>query len=94
MDTEVELKLTIPPAAAHKVERLPWLLKLAKGPISRSDILSVYFDTKKLKLRKHGVTLRVRKDGSTRRQTIKGAAGAVGGLGRAAGAAGLLRHRG
>src|SRR5262249_39995375 len=59
MKNEVELKLTIPPASAHKAEGLPWLRKLAKGPIARSDISSTYFDTKKLKLRRHGVTLRV-----------------------------------
>src|SRR5262245_42145497 len=83
MKNEVELKLTIPPASAQKAERLPWLRKLAKGPISRSDISSTYFDTKKLKLRRHGVTLRVRKTGSKRIQTIKGTAGAADGLGRA-----------
>src|SRR5262245_51681142 len=83
MKNEVELKLTIPPTSAQKAERLPWLRKLAKGPISRSDISSTYFDTKKLKLRRHGVTLRVRKTGSKRIQTIKGTAGAADGLGRA-----------
>ena len=82
MKNEVELKLTIPPASAHKAEGLPWLRKLAKGPIARSDISSTYFDTKKLKLRRHGVTLRVRKAGSKRIQTIKGTPGAAGGLGR------------
>ena len=83
MNSEIELKLTIPPASAHQVERLPWLRKLAKSSVSRSDISSVYFDTKKFKLRRHGVMLRVRKAGSRRTQTIKGAAGAVEGLGRA-----------
>ena len=81
MKDEVELKLTVPPASAHKAERLPWLRKLAKGSISRSEISSTYFDTKKLKLRRHGVTLRVRKAGSKRIQTIKGD-GAGGGLAR------------
>src|SRR4051812_34272732 len=83
MSTELELKLTIPRASARKAEKLPWLRNLATGSVSRSDISSVYFDTDKFKLRKHGVTLRVRKTGSKRLQTIKGAVGGVGGLERA-----------
>jgi triphosphatase len=81
MTTETELKLTIPPGSARKTQRLPWLQKLAKDPIAREELSSTYFDTKKLKLLKHGVTLRVRKSGSKRVQTIKGLAGS--GLGRA-----------
>ena len=50
---------------------MPWLQKLASGNPRSSRIISVYFDTTKLKLREHDVTLRVRKDGARRLQTIK-----------------------
>src|SRR5262245_30824711 len=83
MSTEVELKLTVSPASARKAQHLPWLRNAAMGPISQSEISSVYFDTETLKLRRHGVTLRVRRTGSKHIQTIKGTAGVAGELGRA-----------
>jgi triphosphatase len=80
--TEVELKLAVSARALRHAERLPWLQRLATRPISRENLKSIYFDTKKLKLRKHGVSLRVRKMGSKRVQTIKGRDGAAAALGR------------
>lgn len=82
MKTELELKLAVPPRALHGAERLPWLRKLATGAVSRDSLDSIYFDTKKLKLRKHGVSLRVRKVGARRIQTIKGLDGAPAALAR------------
>jgi inorganic triphosphatase YgiF len=74
MATETELKLFAPPRVLQQAARLPWLKKLANGPISRSKLVSVYFDTPKFKLREHGLTLRIRKAGRRRLQTIKSAA--------------------
>ena len=82
MSREVELKFILSPAALRRAERLSWLRRLATDGITRSDIDSMYFDTDRSKLRRHGVTLRIRKAGSKRVQTIKGADGASAGLGR------------
>ena len=72
MSTEVELKLALPAAALRKAERLGWLRKLARAPVAHDDITSTYFDTKGRKLQRHGVTLRVRRNGAKHIQTIKG----------------------
>jgi triphosphatase len=71
MATEVELKLSVPPRALRDAARLPWLRKLANGRVSRNTLTSVYFDTGKFKLRDHGLTLRIRRIGRKRLQTIK-----------------------
>ena len=82
MGREVELKLEVPPSAIDEVARLPWLSEASKGPATREELVTVYFDTAKSKLRKHGLTLRVRHAGENRVQTIKalteGARGASG----------------
>lgn len=75
MPTEVELKLSVSPRALRDAARLPWLRKLAGGPVSRETLTSVYFDTDKFKLRNHGLTLRIRKLGRKRLQTIKADSG-------------------
>lgn len=74
MATEIELKLAVPPRALRDAACLPWLRKLANGSISQKKVVSVYFDTRKFKLRNHGLTLRVRKVGGKRLQTIKASA--------------------
>ena len=71
MPAEIELKLAVPPRALRDVARLPWLRKLAKGPVNRQTLVSVYFDTGKFKLRENGMMLRIRKVGRKRLQTIK-----------------------
>ena len=71
MTTEVELKFAVPPRVLRDASRLPWLQKLATGPVGRKKLVSVYFDTAKFKLRDHGLTLRIRKDGRRRLQTVK-----------------------
>jgi inorganic triphosphatase YgiF len=75
--TEVELKLAASPDALRKAMALPWLRKMAGGTSKREHLTSVYFDTPKLTLRDHGVTLRVRRIGDRRLQTIKATSGAL-----------------
>ena len=74
MTREFEVKLEIPAAAASKVMRLPWLWELASGELRASRIASTYYDTPKYALRERGITLRVRRVGTTCLQTIKAAA--------------------
>src|SRR5207253_1644387 len=68
---EIELKLEIP---AHSLARLG-RSSLLKGAASASrkpaTLVSVYFDTDKLKLRDKGLSLRVRRIGRRHVQTIK-----------------------
>jgi len=71
MTTEVELKLALPASLAAKVTRLPWVRRLRDGPERRERLDTVYFDTPKMKLRDHGLTIRVRRSGKRRLQTIK-----------------------
>src|SRR5688500_10081946 len=78
MATEIEAKLAVSPRAMQRAARLPWLRKLARGAATRT-IVSTYFDTPKLKLRRHGLTLRIRRIGRQRLQTIKAAGVGVSG---------------
>ena len=71
MATEVELKLAVPPHVLRGAVELPWLRRLASGPPSRKRLVSVYFDTETFKLRDRGVSLRIRRMGRKRLQTIK-----------------------
>ncbi|MBV8650524.1 MAG: CHAD domain-containing protein, partial [Alphaproteobacteria bacterium] len=82
MPNEIELKLDVPANIAPKILRQPWLRAMTSGPIERERLVSVYFDTKKSLLRKHGIVLRVRHRGEKRLQTIKIANGAGGPLAR------------
>lgn len=70
---EFEIKLEIPAQTVSKVMRLPWLWELASGELKPSRLQSVYYDTPNLALRERGVTLRVRRAGATRVQTLKSA---------------------
>ena len=67
---ELEIKLTLPPETVGQVKKIP-LIKAAKTSPKRATELSVYFDTDKHKLRKHGLMLRVRRIGNRYLQTIK-----------------------
>ena len=75
MGVETELKFRAP---GDELKRLA----AGKIPAGRtgdraeSELVSTYFDTAKRKLRRHGLSLRVRQIGDTRIQTIKSAAGA------------------
>jgi triphosphatase len=77
MATEIEAKLSVAPRAMQRAAKRPWLRTLA-GAVART-IVSTYFDTEKLKLRHHGLTLRVRRIGRTRLQTVKAAGVGVSG---------------
>ena len=67
---EVELKLEIPAAAVPQFGKLP-LIRALEASAKRSSQVSVYFDSDKQKLRRHGLTLRVRRIGDRYIQTIK-----------------------
>src|SRR4051812_36879483 len=67
---EIEIKLDLSPAALPRLKKIP-LLRAPKGATRRSAEVSVYFDTDKHKLRKKGLTLRVRRIGNRYIQTIK-----------------------
>lgn len=69
MGKEVELKLEVPPRAIGRLKRLRTLHR--HGRAQEKDLVSVYFDTAKHKLRKHGMSLRVRHIGDKRVQTVK-----------------------
>jgi len=73
MPQEVELKLLLllPPRTNVDLDRLTWLKDLASGEERHQRLVSVYFDTAKRKLRRHGLTLRLRHIGASRVQTVK-----------------------
>jgi triphosphatase len=70
MPREVELKFELETAAIHKLKQLRWLRKPFSSA-KRKELVSVYFDTPKFKLRDKGLSLRVRHIGRKRLQTIK-----------------------
>ncbi|HMF07204.1 MAG TPA: CYTH domain-containing protein, partial [Methylocella sp.] len=59
---ETEIKLELPRSAVRRLEKIP-LLRDLKEPKHRETYVSVYFDTNKLHLKKHGFTFRVRRVG-------------------------------
>src|SRR6516225_11225494 len=67
---EVELKLELPAAALPQFGKLP-LIRALEASAKRSSQVSVYFDSDRQKLRRHGLTLRVRRIGDRYIQTIK-----------------------
>ena len=68
MGKEIELKLEVPPQELRRLKR--WRVLSRKGP-GKQDIASVYFDTPKHKLGRNGISLRIRRNGKKRLQTIK-----------------------
>src|SRR5258708_6250751 len=66
---EIELKLEVPVEGLRKLERS----RLLRGNLPRegAELVSVYFDTQRLKLRKKGVSLRLRPIGGQQLQAIK-----------------------
>src|ERR1700739_924720 len=69
-DQEIELKLEVPPAELSRLQKLP-MFRAAGGAPRRLSEVSVYFDTDKHKLRKHGLILRVCRCGGRYVQTVK-----------------------
>lgn len=76
-EREIELKFEVDLAS---VEGLMSLDLLRNHPVVVAYTETVYFDTPKGKLRKAGVTLRVRRSGDTFLQTVKADSGATAGL--------------
>jgi len=72
MGKEIELKLEIPP---QELRRLKGWRALSLNGAGELDLASVYFDTPKHKLGKSGISLRIRRNGKKRLQTIKSQAG-------------------
>lgn len=73
---EIEIKLQLPSVDAAGLAALP-LLRRADGSKQSEQQLSVYFDTKRLKLKRHGLTLRVRHVGDRYVQTVKSEDGSL-----------------
>ncbi|MGY3444764.1 CYTH and CHAD domain-containing protein [Bradyrhizobium sp. USDA 4473] len=71
MATEVELKLATSKTSLRRLRALPWLKKMAGDNVERRQLVSTYFDTPDLALRRHDASLRVRRIGERRLQTVK-----------------------
>jgi triphosphatase len=69
---EFEVKLEVDPTSLAALNKIPLFRTFEAAP-TRSTEVSVYFDTDKQKLRKKGLTLRVRRKGGRYIQTIKAA---------------------
>jgi inorganic triphosphatase YgiF len=68
---EIELKLDVPADSLRRLASSSLLKGVARSRLTPASLVSVYFDTDKLKLRKKGLSLRVRQMGKRRVQTIK-----------------------
>src|SRR6516162_3930505 len=68
---EIELKLEVPAQSIARLTRSSLLNGVTAAALKPATLVSVYFDTKKLKLRRHGLSLRVRHIGPRHVQTIK-----------------------
>ena len=68
---EFELKLEVPADSLARLTRSPVIRAASKKSAKPATLVSVYFDTDKLKLRNKGLSLRVRRIGSRHVQTIK-----------------------
>src|SRR5262249_4616094 len=68
---EVELKLEVPTHSLYRLARSSLLRAARKKSSKPATLVSVYFDTDKLKLRNKGLSLRVRRIGRRHIQTIK-----------------------
>ena len=66
---EIELKLEVPEQALARLTRSPLLRKARNGTQRLASLVSVYYDSDTRKLRKHGLTLRVRRIGRRYVQT-------------------------
>jgi inorganic triphosphatase YgiF len=67
---ETEIKLQLPSAASARLAGVA-MLRGTDGAKRSERQVSVYFDTKRLKLKRHGLTLRVRQVGDRYIQTVK-----------------------
>lgn len=72
MMIETELKLHIAAGHLAVLRRHPFLRALSVAPARTVKLYSVYYDTAELKLRRHGMALRLRRIGTRWVQTLKG----------------------
>jgi inorganic triphosphatase YgiF len=78
MAPEVELKLSVDPrvlkgeGAAARIARHPAIAKVKHGRVRIARLVSTYYDTADRKLLRHGIALRLRRDGTRWLQTVKG----------------------
>jgi triphosphatase len=75
-ETETEIKLQLPSANTARLRDVP-LLRRVSGSKRSEQLVSVYFDTKHLKLKRSGLTLRVRHVDGRYIQTIKSETGGL-----------------
>jgi triphosphatase len=68
MGKEIELKFEVPPQDLRRLK--DWRALSGKGS-GEQDLATVYFDTPKHKLGRNGISLRIRRTGKKRLQTIK-----------------------
>jgi len=80
MNGEVELKLLIAPTDIWRLQRHPLLKVLTRRKLPAQKLLSVYYDTPDLALRKHRVAVRLRRVGRHWLQTVKAEGSVAAGL--------------
>ncbi|WP_244815338.1 CYTH domain-containing protein [Caballeronia sp. Lep1P3] len=68
---EKELKLQVTAGKASQIMHAPAVSRLLNGSAESNDLVSTYFDTPEMHLRKNGASLRVRAVGEQRLQTLK-----------------------
>jgi inorganic triphosphatase YgiF len=68
---EFELKLQVPRECLHNLHQYPTLQDALKAPAREEKLVSTYFDSDEFDLRENGISLRVRRVGDHKIQTIK-----------------------
>ena len=68
---EIELKLRLAPDQARKLQRSGVVRQLARDRARRQHLKSTYFDTPDMLLKRHGMALRIRREGRRAIQTLK-----------------------
>lgn len=71
MAQEIELKLDAAAVQLDRLKRATWLKRYACGAPRLEELISVYYDTDDLALRRHRVVLRIRRIGDQIVQTFK-----------------------
>jgi len=71
MSQEVELKLRIEPDDIPRVLDHPLFKETAQGEFHAEPLMSIYYDTPRLDLKRQGIALRLRRQGAQWIQTVK-----------------------